>query len=177
MKAEIRGRVMGIFREFFSGSESDSEILKINPNSFDMDPGEFYEMLIDEFNLHGSLDDSDDALYSGLGGKISATIKFIDLHYKEKPSQASAPFEQISLLFGNIELGLRHSDSMNEVLKSCLDMFKYELRSEYKQLKKEAAGAIKSKQFDKVIKIAREEKVKGLKVKEVVTILEVIVNF
>jgi hypothetical protein len=176
MSKDQKKRVLEIFREFYPGTETDAEILKINPNSFDMDPEGFYEALIDEFNLEVSDADSFYGL-EGIGGKVSKVIEFIGRNNNFKPVQNSNPFKELDLLFGNIALAERNSDLLDKNLKSCLNMFKYELRSNFKTLKKEAAIAIELKQFNQVLKLARKSKVKQLNEENISAVLHKIVDY
>ncbi|VAW81170.1 hypothetical protein MNBD_GAMMA12-3466 [hydrothermal vent metagenome] len=178
MNKKIKTQVLKIFRDHYPGSETDAQILKIDPNSFDVDPEGFYEALIDEFSLDANLDDEDDACFSGLGGKVSATIKFIEVNYSDRPSNNNAdPLEQMDLLFCNIALGEKGKKFFDRRLRSCLDMFKYELRSEFKVLKQEAASALKLKQYVQILKCAKTRKVKELEEKEVPDFLNTIINY
>ncbi len=178
MNKKIKTQVLRVFREYYPGSETDAEILKIDPNGFDVDPESFYEALVDEFSLDDYLDDGEDSCFSGLGGKISATIKFIEVNYKDKPSKKSVnPFQEMGLLFGNIALQNEGAMLSDQNIKSCLSMFKYELRSEFKVLKQEAVNALKSKQYDQILKCAKASNVKDLEEKDVPDFLETIIHF
>jgi vacuolar-type H+-ATPase subunit I/STV1 len=178
MHKDLKKRVLEIFREFYPGTETDAEILKINPNSFDMDPEGFYEALIDEFYL--DVPDPDvDSFYSqeGIGGEVSKVIKFIGLNQQEKPAPSSDPFCELDILFSNIEIQERTSELLDENLESVLDMFKYELRDSFKTLKIEAARVIQLKQYDQILKIIRDNKVKHIKEQDINHVLETIINF
>jgi hypothetical protein len=73
-KAEVQAKVLDMFRDFYKVKYPDSKILKIDPNDLDLDPGPFYETLVEFFGIE--FDDADDD-FGGMGGKVSKTIKFI----------------------------------------------------------------------------------------------------
>lgn len=176
MNKDLKKRVFDIFREFYPGSETDAEILKINPNSFDMDPEGFYEALIDEFNL--DVTDVDNFYgQEGIGGKISKVIEFIGINRNEKTAPSSDPFYELGIFFSNIEIQERNSKLLDKNLNSILMMFKYELRDSFKTLKIEAARVIDLKQYDHVLKLIRNNKIKHVKEQDINYILETIINF
>lgn len=73
-KSAVQAKVLDIFMDFYNVKYPDSNILKIDPNDLDLDPGPFYELLIESFGVE--FDDGDED-FGGIGGKISETIKFI----------------------------------------------------------------------------------------------------
>ncbi len=182
---EVRSRVIEIYHEFYPAIpgeplESESRILKINPNQYDQDPESFYDALIDEFELYDDLDESDDAIFSGLGGDIGKTIDFIKSHQKEgvKPLNNDDPYCELGLFFSNLELQLRNDPThLAECAKNVMQMFKYELRDSYKILKKEAETVVKTEQIDQVVNIARDSNIRNLNELTVLTLLEDIIKY
>ena len=81
--AKVRETVLGLFRSFYPSNppESDEEILEIDPNDFDVDPGPFYETMADRFKL---ADDPNNDYFGGFGGKIATTIANIAKRWNGK---------------------------------------------------------------------------------------------
>ena len=77
-RAQVKKRVLEIFEEHYSPVEEGSELLALAPSSFDADPGNFNDVIEQEFGVldmrgtMGSLNDLIEAIVTKAGGKAKA---------------------------------------------------------------------------------------------------------
>jgi hypothetical protein len=76
--AEVKKRVLELFRSVYPGDETDEQILAIDPNDYDMDPSMFYECIEGVFNVP---QDPNNEYFGGYGGKIETLIAFLAKHW------------------------------------------------------------------------------------------------
>jgi len=76
--ADNTAKVEAIVLELWSGIYGDDmerdEILKTDPNDFDLDPSMFYELLQERLGVPY---DDDNDYFGGYGGSVASTIKFL----------------------------------------------------------------------------------------------------
>lgn len=71
----VKKEVLGLFEDMYGDDAAGGgDVLAVDPNDFDLDPGPFYEMLSERFAV--PFDDDND-YFGGFGGTLQHTIDFI----------------------------------------------------------------------------------------------------
>jgi glyoxylase-like metal-dependent hydrolase (beta-lactamase superfamily II) len=73
-KARVQEIVLEEWEGIYGDDMSEAEILKTDPNDFDMDPSMFYEVLQERLEVDY---DEDNDYFGGYGGTVAKTIEFL----------------------------------------------------------------------------------------------------
>lgn len=177
-KADIQKRIIAIFREVYKSKEPVAQILKTDPNSFDMDPEMFYDMVTSEFGLDAYMNQNRKAYFGRIGGTVQNTISFIVVFGPHPPvptaSKGSSDYDMLDNFLDN--LALNSKLPMDRNIKVNLDMYKIDSRADFKVLKQQTQQALEQKHIERVVELAQKHKLKSLGAAEIEALLNRIVG-
>ncbi|MEQ9146626.1 MAG: hypothetical protein RLP13_00010, partial [Cytophagales bacterium] len=142
----------------YGTSQTDKQIISIDPNSFDLDPVQFYERITDEFKIE--IDFNTNPYFGGLGGSVSNTIDFIFKHSKKNVKRTD-PNNHLFSFFDNFESNFKTFNTKNVTIY--FHMYSMmEGHSAAKQVKEKLKIALQNNDWSEIIQILLKVKQKKL---------------